>query len=145
MAKLPYRQVHLDFHTSEDIHGIGSRFSKENFIEALQVGHINSITVFSKCHHGWAYHPTKVNRQHPNLNFDLLGAQLDACREAGVRAEVYLSAGLDEKYAREHTECLRTNRDGGRGNFLRPGYHRLCFGTPYLELLCAEVEEGLQV
>lgn len=145
MANLPYRQVHLDFHTSEDIPSIGARFSRENFIEALRVGHVNSITLFSKCHHGWAYHPTKVNRRHPHLDFDLLGAQLDACREAGVRAEVYLSAGFDEKYAREHTECLRTNRDGGRGSFLRPGYHRLCFGTPYLDQLCAEVEEVLQV
>ncbi|MBQ8397006.1 MAG: beta-galactosidase trimerization domain-containing protein [Clostridia bacterium] len=145
MANLPYRQVHLDFHTSEHMPSVGSRFSKANFIEALKVGHINSITVFSKCHHGWAYHPTKVNRQHPGLEFDLLGAQLDACREAGVRAEVYLSAGFDEKFAREHTECLRTNKDGWRGSFLKAGYHRLCFGTPYLDQLCAEVEEVLQV
>ena len=85
---LPYRQVHLDFHTSEAIAGIGKRFSKENFIRALKEGHVNSISVFSKCHHGWAYHPTKVNQMHPNLDFDLLDAQLSACEEAGVRAEV---------------------------------------------------------
>ena len=66
---LPYRQVHLDFHTSEAIEGIGKRFSKENFIAALKEGHVNSITVFSKCHHGWAYHPTTVNQQHPNMDF----------------------------------------------------------------------------
>ena len=50
-----FRQVHLDFHTSEKIDGIGSRFSKKQFQEALKAGHVNSITVFSKCHHGWAY------------------------------------------------------------------------------------------
>ena len=38
MSKLPYRQVHLDFHTSEKIDGVGSRFSKENFAEALREG-----------------------------------------------------------------------------------------------------------
>ena len=43
---LPYRQVHLDFHTSECISGIGSRFSTENFEAALREGHINSITLF---------------------------------------------------------------------------------------------------
>ena len=32
--KLPTRQVHLDFHTSEFIPGVGSSFSKENFQEA---------------------------------------------------------------------------------------------------------------
>ena len=51
---LPYRQVHIDFHTSEAIDGIGSRFSKEQFIAALKEGHVNSVTLKSKCHHGWA-------------------------------------------------------------------------------------------
>lgn len=145
MSKLPYRQVHLDFHTSEKIEGIGSRFSRENFLAALKEGHLSSITVFSKCHHGWAYHPTKVNRQHPHLSFDLLGAQLEVCREAGVRAEVYISAGFDEKYAREHTDCLRTSWHGWHGSMVEPRYHRLCFGTPYLDQLAAEVDEVMQL
>ena len=62
-----FRQVHLDFHTSEKIDGIGSEFSKENFQAMLKLGHVNSITVFSKCHHGWTYHPTKASVQHPGL------------------------------------------------------------------------------
>lgn len=142
---LPYRQIHLDFHTSEAIAGIGSRFSKEQFIAALKEGHVNSISVFSKCHHGWAYHPTKVNKQHPYLDFDLLGAQLDACREAGIRTEVYVSAGLDQKYAAEHAECIRTDKEGGRSSFLHASYKRLCFGTPYLDQLAAEVDEVMRL
>ena len=47
MNSLPFRQVHLDFHTSGAIAGIGSRFSKEQFQKALKLGHVNSITVFS--------------------------------------------------------------------------------------------------
>ncbi len=86
MNSLPFRQIHLDFHTSGSIAGIGSRFSKEQFQEALRLGHVNSITIFSKCHHGWSYHPTRVNRMHPGLSFDLLKAQLEACAETGVRA-----------------------------------------------------------
>ena len=43
---LNYRQVHLDFHTSEKIDGIGEKFDKKQFQEALKAGHINSITVF---------------------------------------------------------------------------------------------------
>ena len=91
------RQVHLDFHTSEAIDEIGSGFSKENFQEMLKKGHVDSITVFSKCHHGWSYHPTKVNKMHPNLNFDLLGAQIEAAHEIDVKTPVYISAGLDHK------------------------------------------------
>ena len=32
-----YRQVHLDFHTSEKIVEIGKKFNKENFQKALQI------------------------------------------------------------------------------------------------------------
>ena len=44
----PKRQVHLDFHTSPDIPGIGSNYSKENFQAALKAGNLDSITVFAK-------------------------------------------------------------------------------------------------
>ena len=33
-----FRQIHLDFHTSEKIDGIGSEFSKEQFQAALKLG-----------------------------------------------------------------------------------------------------------
>ena len=90
------RQIHLDFHTSELV-PVGNNFSKEQFQENLKAGHVDSITVFSKCHHGWSYHPTEANEMHPMLKFDLLGAQLEACKEIGVNAPVYISAGFDEK------------------------------------------------
>lgn len=93
-----FRQVHLDFHTSGEIDGIGSRFSKEQFQKALKEGHVNSITLFAKCHHGWAYFPSETCEMHPHLDFDLLGEQIAAAHEIGVKTPVYISAGLDEKW-----------------------------------------------
>ena len=139
-----YRQVHLDFHTSEAIEGIGEHFSKENFQQALKIGHVDSITVFSKCHHGWAYHPSKANVMHPHLKFDLLGAQIAAAHEIGVKTPVYLSAGLDEKIARQHPDWLVRNRDEsmlGEAGFDTPGYHHVCLNSPYLEILLAQIKE----
>lgn len=139
-----FRQVHLDFHTSEKIKDIGSRFSKKQFQSALQAGHVDSITVFSKCHHGWAYHPSKANQIHPHLTFDLLGAQIEAAHEIGVKTPVYLSAGFDEKTAVTHPEWLYRNIDestGGLADFSSPGYHLLCLNTPYLDYLLAQIEE----
>jgi len=139
-----FRQVHLDFHTSEKIPGIGSRFSKKQFQDALKTGHVNSITVFSKCHHGWAYHPSEANEQHPNLDFDLLQAQIDAAHEIGVKTPVYLSAGLDEKLAIRHPEWLvrdKNDRTTWEQNFLTPGYHRFCMNTPYLDILTEQIKE----
>lgn len=103
-----FRQVHLDFHTSEKIDGIGSCFSKEQFQDALKRGHVNSITVFSKCHHGWAYHPSEANEMHPGLKFDLLDAEIKAAHEIGVKTPVYLSAGFDEKIAAQASGMAQT-------------------------------------
>ena len=147
MDMLPFRQIHLDFHTSEAIANIGSRFSKEQFQQALKLGHVNSITVFSKCHHGWAYHPSDANERHPGLSFDLLGEQIAAAHEIGVKTPVYISAGLDEKMARRHPEWLFRNRDESTTwakNFLEPGYHEFCLNSPYLDYLLAQVKEVVE-
>ena len=139
-----FRQVHLDFHTSEKIAGIGSKFDKKQFQEALKVGHVNSITIFSKCHHGWAYHPSEKNEIHPGLNFDLLKAQIEAAHEIGVKTPVYLSAGLDEKYAVRHPEYLVRTQEGQTTwvkDFMTPGYHKFCMNTPYLDYLLAQIKE----
>lgn len=139
-----FRQVHLDFHTSEAIPGIGKDFSKAQFQSMLRAGHVDSITVFSKCHHGWAYHPSEANETHPHLGFDLLGEMIEAAHEIGVRTPVYLSAGLDEKLARRHPEWLiRDAEDRTRWvkDFMTPGYHEFCLGTPYLDILLAQIHE----
>lgn len=136
------RQVHLDFHTSELIENIGVEFSREQFQQALKTGHVNSITVFSKCHHGWAYHPSTANEIHPNLKFDLLGAQIEAAHEIDVKTPVYLSAGLDEKIARRHPDwILKSSADEKELSFDVPMYHRLCFNSPYLDYLLAQIKE----
>lgn len=139
-----FRQVHLDFHTSEHIEDIGKKFDKKQFQTALKKGHINSITLFSKCHHGWAYHPSKANEIHPHLDFDLLGAQIQAAHEIGVKTPIYLSAGLDEKMAHRHPEWLVRNLDESTTwakDFTEPGYHKMCMSSPYLDYLVKQIEE----
>ncbi len=137
------RQVHLDFHTS-GLLTVGEKFSKEQFRRALIEGHIDSITVFSKCHHGWSYHPTEVNEMHPGLSFDLLGAQLEVCKELGVNAPVYISAGYDEKAYDAHPEWRWICSDDiNEVNEFHEEvhFHHLCFNTGYLDALCAQIEE----
>lgn len=139
-----FRQVHLDFHTSEVIPGIGRDFSRSQFQSMLRAGHVDSVTVFSKCHHGWAYHPSEANEIHPHLSFDLLGEMISAAHEIGVRTPVYLSAGLDEKLARRHPQWLiRDAEDRTRWvkDFMTPGYHEFCMNTPYLDILLAQIHE----
>ncbi|MBR0536438.1 MAG: beta-galactosidase trimerization domain-containing protein [Clostridia bacterium] len=137
------RQVHLDFHTSELV-PVGNSFSKEQFQKALMAGHVDSITVFSKCHHGWSYHPTEVNEMHPQLKLDLLGAQLEACKEIGVNAPVYISAGYDEKEFIKRPEwryCPSPKKEDVEEYNKEVHFHLLCFNTGYLDFLCSQIEE----
>lgn len=58
---------------------------------------MNSITLFSKCHHGWAYHPSAANDIHPHLEFDLLKAQIEAAHEIGVKHQFIFPPDLMRK------------------------------------------------
>jgi hypothetical protein len=142
---LPFRQIHLDFHTSEAIPGVGKDWDKAHFQAMLQKGHVSSITIFAKCHHGWSYHPTQVplSQQHPTLTMDLTGAMIAAAHEIGVQTPVYISAGLDEKLARTHSHWLRRNADGLTSwtGWTQAGYHEFCLRSPYLDYLVAQTEE----
>ena len=65
-----FRQIHLDFHTSEKIEKIEVNSTKaiSKYAEAWAYKFNNA---FSKCHHGWAYHESEANEMHPGLSFDL--------------------------------------------------------------------------
>lgn len=152
---LPSRQVHLDFHTSEFIPGIGEKFDKKQFQEALKTGRINQINIFAKGHHGWSYYPTEVGEIHPNLNFDLLGAQIEACHEIGVKCPVYFTVGWSVRDAEQHPEWCILNKDGSIATLnldenakptdVRPHYSWRCLdasvGGPYHDYIKKQVEE----
>lgn len=144
MDKLAFRQVHLDFHTSEKIENIGRDFNKKQFQDMLQKGKVNSINIFAKCHHGWAYNQSKANEQHPHLAFDLLKEMIAACHEIEVKCPIYISTGLDEKMARKHPDWLFRNNDESTTwatNFMQAGYHELCMNSPYLDYFKEQVLE----
>jgi hypothetical protein len=138
----------LDFHNSPAIPGIGEKFEKTHWQETLQKAHVDSITCFSSCHHGWSYHPTHVGTQHPGLSFNLLRRQIEACHEIGVKVPVYLSGALNNLAAYHHPEWREITVDGGypawwSSSPLSPSFHKLCFNTPYLDYLCLMLNEVL--
>ncbi len=141
-----FRQVHLDFHTSPFIADIGTQFDKKEWQETLQNAYVNSITCFSCCHHGWSYHETNVGKRHPHLNFNLLRAQMDACHEIGIKVPIYLTGGVNNVASEEHPEWREISRDGQYAgwstNPLTPGFHKMCFNTPYLDYLCDLLREA---
>ena len=145
MEKLRFRQVHLDFHTNIDIEDIGAGFDSREWIDTLQKARVNSITIFAKCHHGLSYYPTAAGVPHPHLTRDLLREQYEACKAAGINAPIYISAGVDTYISDRHPEW-REARPAPDGRTytqwaLAPGFLKLCFHSPYLDYLIAQIEE----
>ncbi len=125
---LRYRQIHLDFHTSEHIPGIGSAFDPDDFVGTLKAAHVDSVTIFAKCHHGWSYYPTKVGAPHPELTRDLMGEMVTALSAADIECPIYISVQWDERNARIHPEwrarsATKNRFDPGQ---LEAGWHTLC-------------------
>ena len=148
--ELRFRQVHLDFHTSEYIEGIGANFDPDEFAETLKRAHVNSINVFGRGHHGWMYFDSEAfpERVHPHLaNPKLLDEQIAACHKRDIRIPIYLTVQWDLYTARRHPEWAVLGPDGrldGTGPY-EPGFYRsLCVNTPYRDFLREHAREVLE-
>ena len=147
VSGLPLRQVHLDFHTSPHIPDVGCEFDPAEFAATFKKAHVNSVTVFAKCHHGMCYWDAKTGPRHPALGkLDLMGEQIEALHREGIRAPIYFTVGWEEESARVHPEWRQVRADG---SFARAGTHPgawwfMNFTHPdYLDLMEAQVREIL--
>jgi len=153
---LRYRQIHLDFHTSEHIPDVGAAFNAGEFVSTLKAASVDSITVFAKCHHGWSYYPTAVGAPHPNLaRPDLLGEMVSALNAADIETPIYISVQWDERNARLHPEwraMSATNKyqhsivkDQSSARQLSPAWHTLCLNhKAYRDELLEQAREVLR-
>jgi hypothetical protein len=156
------RQVHLDFHTSPFIPDVGSEFNAAEFARTMKRAHINSVTIFAKCHHGQCYYPTKTGVQHPALNGrDLMGEQIEALHREGIRCPIYTTVAWEEDVAQKHPEWRQMTKEGTFAgwstsvnqtdvqpgvwkfnNFLHPDYQD--YMETHLREICANYEvDGL--
>ncbi|MCY2950861.1 MAG: hypothetical protein NTU53_02660 [Planctomycetota bacterium] len=153
MFAIPFRQVHLDFHTSEYIPNVGAHFSPSQFQRALKLGHVNSITLFAKCHHSWSYYPTRVGRRHPHLRTDLLGRQIQAAHDIRVRTPIYYTVGWSANDAEAHPDWTVRCKDRSihtmNYDLAAPptdpkpsvSWKFLCPSGPYKDLILAQTDE----
>lgn len=152
-ARLPFRQIHLDFHTSEAIENIAADFDPEIFADTLKQAHVNSINLFARGHHGWVYYDTQrfPERRHPHLKRNLLADQIAACHALDIRTPAYITVQWDHYTAQRHPEWCILGPDGrleGTPPYEAGFYRRLCLNTPYVDWLksfCQEVIETLPI
>ena len=151
--ELRFRQIHLDFHTSEAIEGIAANFDADEFADTLDAARVDSVTCFARGHHGWMYYDSKAfpERVHPHLaRRNLLPEQIDACHKRGIRVPIYITVQWDHYTADEHPEWLMVGADGALGydgaqNIYQPGFYRtFCLNSPYVDFLKAHTREVLE-
>jgi len=110
-AAAPWRKIHLDFHNSQYMPGIGAAFNADEFGDRLARAHVDAIVVFAKDMHGYFYYPSAFGPVHPHLSFDLLGQQVEACRRRGIKVYAYYCVTWDNYLAEHHPEWLVFKRD----------------------------------
>jgi Hypothetical glycosyl hydrolase 6/Beta-galactosidase trimerisation domain len=147
--ELRFRQVHLDFHTPEQVAGVGERFDPEKFVWTLKKAHVNSITCFARGHHGWMYFDTQKfpEKRHPNLTCNLLKEQIDICHKHDIRVPVYTSVEIDYQVYKEHPEWMVVDENGKIDGqpVQEPGlWQFICLNTPYVDFLKAHIIEILE-
>jgi hypothetical protein len=150
-TKLRFRQVHLDFHTSEAIEGVGAEFDPQEFVGVLAEAQVDSVTCFARCHHGWLYYDSKLfpERVHPHLvRRNLLGEQIEACHALNIRVPVYITVQWDHYTASLYPEWRVMAPDGSFNGtpLYEAGFYRyLCVNTPYRDFLKAQTQEVLEM
>jgi hypothetical protein len=150
------RQVHVDFHTSPHIPDVASEFDARTFARTFKEAHVDSVTIFAKCHHGMCYYPTKTGTQHPALKGrDLMGEMIEALHREGIRAPIYTTVAWEEDVAEKYPAWRQFRKDGtfaraqGAGqrhpgawwfnNYLHPDYQ------DYIEAHVREIMAGYEV
>ena len=149
--RLPFRQIHLDFHTGPWIPDVGVDFDAREFARMMKKACVDSVTVFAKCHHGHLYYDTKRPERHPGLKrgANLLEQQVEALHREGIRAPIYISVMCDEYAAEAHPEWVAVEPDGrrvGRGPLenRNGAWQILDMSSPYQEFLAEQTREILQ-
>ncbi len=123
---------------------MGSEFDPDRFVFTLQQAEVNSVTCFSRCHHGYIYHETKLPWRHPNLTCNLLEEQIRACHRADIRVPIYVTVGWDHLMARLHPEWCEVDEKGkivGRGPLDVGGWTNLDFASPYVDYVIQQTQE----
>jgi hypothetical protein len=110
----PWRKVHIEYHTSRHMPRLAERFDADEFGDRLLAAHVNGATVFAKDMYGYCYFPSTHGQMHPNLSFDLLGAQVAALRKRNISVLSYIMLTWNPELADRHPEWLVVHQKGDK-------------------------------
>jgi hypothetical protein len=135
-------KLHLDAHIPPDIKML-ENFSATDFVKKAILTGADSFCVFSKCHYGYSYYPTKIGHIHPGLNIDLLGTLLSEFKKQIPNAPLYVYYNLrfspiDSKL---HPDWTMTEQGKVIETHVSNPWKRMCFNSPYRNIVFKQLEE----
>jgi hypothetical protein len=93
---------------------LAAHFNADEFGDRLLAAHVNGATVFAKDMYGYSYFPSTHGEMHPNLSFDLLGAQVAALRKRNIHVLAYCMLTWNPELAERHPEWLVVHKPGDK-------------------------------
>jgi len=99
---------------------LAEHFNADEFADQLLRAHVSGASVFAKDMYGYSYFPSTHGRMHPNLSFDLLGAQVAALRKRNIQVLAYYMLTWNPELADRHPEWLVVQQPGATSG-LNPG------------------------
>ena len=142
--------IHLDYHFPEWDPYILSKADGTAMIEKIAATGAKMVVVFAKCHYGNCYYTTRVGHQHHNLGGrDLFSEWVREARRRKLVVLAYYSVNRDVWAGKQHPEWRMKNAHGKAVDedrwppeWAAMGF--LCYNSPYLDLVKAQVEEILE-
>jgi Hypothetical glycosyl hydrolase 6/Beta-galactosidase trimerisation domain len=139
---MPYRKIHLDLHTSEDIPEAFSDFDAKAYVATLVKARADCVAFFANCHFGNCYYNTSVGHKHKGLKADYLGECTQEAKKHGLTAIAYQSIVWQDWVAKAHPDWLQRDAEGHpveHGN-----WEWLCMNSPMRDFIYAQQEEILR-
>jgi hypothetical protein len=113
MAFTANRMLTMDQHFPDAPYISFDAFSAEEEARNVRAAGFDSLFIFTKCHWGYCYHPTRIGVPHPKLRGrDMVGELVHACRAQGVSPTAYHSIVFDQAMTRLHPEWRLLNSRG---------------------------------
>lgn len=133
-TRLPKLAWHFDLHTPGNVR-INHNPRTAEIARELKAAGVEAVITFAKCHHGYAYFPTRVGTRHPRMKGDALGGVIRACHQQGIKVLAYLSFGIDGQAAMKHPDWLQRRHDGKPLTHNPNWFSCVCPFTAYLDRL----------
>src|ERR1017187_7160256 len=108
-----YSRLLIDSHVSEDDPSFLAKLDPAGYVSMVKRAGVDSAMVYSCCHNGNCYYPTKVGHMHKNLNGrDVYGEIIGILKQEGITPVAYYTIVFHNESAKNHPSWRIENCNG---------------------------------